>query len=110
SIRPSSLSPPRPPLLTPPPPPQPLTSISPPFVACPESLSSSFSPSTKRPIEPFLLGTQRQAIGSVHLTVNLSTALSHSNTFRSGWLKLAGPSTTKPSIQLHRIVRSELDP
>ncbi|KAG2410952.1 hypothetical protein LR48_Vigan11g088600 [Vigna angularis] len=50
-------------------------------------------------------------LGRVHLTVNFSTALSHSNTFHSGWLNLAGPHTTsKPSAQLHLVVRSEPDP
>ncbi|KAK7319932.1 hypothetical protein RJT34_04661 [Clitoria ternatea] len=49
-------------------------------------------------------------LGRLLLTVHLSTALSRSNTFHNGWLKLGHTDNSKPSAQLHLKVRSEPDP
>ncbi|KAJ1387883.1 hypothetical protein SESBI_39581 [Sesbania bispinosa] len=55
-------------------------------------------------------------LGRVVLTINLSSAVSRSATFHSGWLSLGKKKhsepdrSNKPSARLHLVVRSEPDP
>ncbi|BAT90340.1 hypothetical protein VIGAN_06156600, partial [Vigna angularis var. angularis] len=59
----------------------------------------------QHPNGSFLLGVCRQAIGRVHLTINLFPAFSHSNTFYSGWLNLAGPQYNQTIGPAYGILR-----